>query len=236
MLAGSTSPPRTGALEKRLFQVIDVITPFLLQFLIERVVLITPRSDPASGWVLSGFATVESVGGAFFRGGAEAEVVDAAGGSRVVFLGGWEESFLFLCGFGFLSGFGGPVIWNGDAVSGVCWATERFAAASWSVDGDLAESEDECTHEFGAAGGADSFVCPVGFVSDFDLELELVHVADAGGFENDVWLEVAGVIWGANEGFHFGAEKLNVFESGVERDEHLELFFHGLGAGDIFNP
>ena len=73
-------------------------------------------------------------------------------------------------------------------------------------------------------------------MSDFDLELELVHVADAGGFEDDVWLEVTGVIGGADEGFHFGAEELNVFERSVEGDEHLELLFHGLGAGDIFNP
>lgn len=73
-------------------------------------------------------------------------------------------------------------------------------------------------------------------MSDFDLELEFVHIADAGGFEDDVWLEVAGVVGGADEGFHLGAEELNIFEGGVEGDEHLKLFFHGLGAGDVFDP
>lgn len=75
-------------------------------------------------------------------------MVDAAGGGGVVFLGDREEAFLFLCDFCFFSGFGGPVVWDSDAVAGICWASERFAATTRSVDGDLAESEDECAHEF----------------------------------------------------------------------------------------
>lgn len=40
----------------------------------------------------------------------------------------------------------------------------------------------------------------------------------------------------ADEGFHFCAQQVDVFEGGVEGDEHVELFFHGFGAGDVFDP
>lgn len=73
-------------------------------------------------------------------------------------------------------------------------------------------------------------------MSDFDLELQFIHVADAGSFEDDIWLEIAGVVWMADESFHFLAKEVDVFEGRVERDENVELLFHGFGTSDVFDP
>lgn len=49
-------------------------------------------------------------------------------------------------------------------------------------------------------------------------------------------MEIPGIVWVADEGFHLAAKKFNVFQSGVERDEHIKLLFHRLTPCDILNP
>jgi hypothetical protein len=73
-------------------------------------------------------------------------------------------------------------------------------------------------------------------MADLDFELQFVHVADSGSLEDDFRLEIARVIRMANKCFHLASQKFNIFERSVERDVHIELLFHGLGAGDVFDP
>jgi hypothetical protein len=77
---------------------------------------------------------------------------------------------------------------------------------------------------------------PVRFMPNFNLELEFVHIAESSSFEDDIGLEIARVIRVPDEGFHFVAKKLDVFEGGVEGDEHVELFFHSFAASDVLDP
>lgn len=125
---------------------------------------------------------------------------------------------------------------DGDGVRWFRDITQYGVTAAGAVDGNASDGEDESAHEARATGGAHGLVGPVGLVADFDAEFHLVHLADADDLDVHVSLEVAAVVLVEDEFLQFEFEELDVLEGGAKVDGESELFLHGLGAADVFNP
>jgi hypothetical protein len=125
---------------------------------------------------------------------------------------------------------------NGNRPRRFISITQTDIATTRTADRNLSECHNESAHELGSPTSAKTFVGPVTLMTNFNAELQFVHLSNANNLDLNLRMEVTAVERVANKGEQLLLQSINIFKRCVPGGEDRHLLPHSLASGNVLNP